>query len=45
MAQATYPTVPDYVKNNLIIPLNSYIKRDLSSKDLNDIYPRFLKRY
>ncbi len=43
MAQATYPTVPDYVKNNLIIPLNSYIKRDLSSKDLNDIYPAFLK--
>lgn len=46
IAQAPYTTVPNYVKNGLLEPLNSYMfhgDQRLTSKDLNDIYPIFLK--
>ncbi|MDT8950007.1 ABC transporter substrate-binding protein [Lacticaseibacillus paracasei] len=45
IAQTTYTTVPDYVKNGFISPLDQYmLKGDdkMSSSDLKDIYPAFL---
>ncbi len=45
IAQTTYTTVPDYVKNGFITPLDQYmLKGDdkMSSSDLKDIYPAFL---
>ncbi|WP_225366800.1 ABC transporter substrate-binding protein [Lactiplantibacillus pentosus] len=39
MSQTTYTNVPNYVKGNLITPLNTYI----SQKDLKTINPVFLK--
>lgn len=45
ISQTTYTTVPDYSKNNLIEPLDSYMLKGsnkLSSSDLKDIYPSFL---
>ena len=46
IAQAPYTTVPNYVKNGLLEPLNTYMLHSdsrLTSKDLNDIYPIFLQ--
>lgn len=46
IAQAPYTTVPNYVKNGLLEPLNSYMlhgDQRLTSADLNDIYPVFLQ--
>ncbi|QEU46115.1 ABC transporter substrate-binding protein [Schleiferilactobacillus harbinensis] len=46
ISQTTYTTVPDYSKSNLIEPLDNYMLQGsdkLSSSDLKDIYPAFLK--
>lgn len=46
ISQTTYTTVPDYSKSNLIAPLDEYMlsgSDKLTSSDLKDIYPAFLK--
>lgn len=45
IAQTTYTTVPDYVKNDFIAPLDPYMIKGsdkLSDADLKDIYPGFI---
>ncbi|WP_179394755.1 ABC transporter substrate-binding protein [Lacticaseibacillus absianus] len=45
IAQTTYTTVPDYVKNGFITPLDPYMidgSDKLSASDLKDIYPAFI---
>ena len=41
IAQATYPTVPDYAKNGWLVPLNDRLNQDKAL--VNDLYPAFLK--
>ena len=41
MAQATYPTVPDYAKNGWLVSLNDRLNQDTELS--NDLYPAFLK--
>lgn len=41
IAQATYPTVPDYVKNGWLVDLTSRINNEHGLVD--DLYPAFLK--
>ncbi len=45
IAQTTYTTVPDYVSNGFITPLDPYMLKGsdkLSQSSLNDIYPAFI---
>ncbi|MFD1429691.1 ABC transporter substrate-binding protein [Lacticaseibacillus mingshuiensis] len=45
IAQTTYTTVPDYVKNNFLAPLDPYMLKGsdkLSTASMDDIYPAFL---
>ncbi|MFD1392204.1 ABC transporter substrate-binding protein [Lacticaseibacillus jixianensis] len=45
MAQTTYTTVPDYVSNGFITPLDPYMLKGsdkLSQSSLKDIYPAFI---
>lgn len=44
IVQLSYTNTPDFVKNGLLEPLNSFIngKNGLSKSQLNDIYPEFL---
>lgn len=41
IAQATYPTVPDYAKNGWLVPLSNRLNGEKGL--MNDIYPAFLK--
>ncbi|MDO4670006.1 MAG: ABC transporter substrate-binding protein [Aerococcus sp.] len=45
MSQATQSNIPDWTKNNLIIPIDDLIKGEdgFSQEELDDIYPGFLE--